>query len=288
MKKLISIFLTVCMCFSIGMVLTSCGDNENHEHTYKTEWTYDDTYHWHACEGEDCTDVSDKAEHTWNDGEITTEATAEADGVKTFTCTVCGNTKTEVVKYVAQDVDKSGYSIFNEEDHYCIVKHNQIGLPVEVYSESAFSGERDYGDRDLEWSIEYTSDNLISSIVSSYRHYEFEYNQYDGMGMELTRKEMKKWEKAMENSDGSRGFKFKEEQILPITQQHGIKFGKDFSEEEFVLAVNMLYSDYCKVLGGDLQLYIKMAKAFLCDDDFDGTGSEKLALYYRYIVDNEG
>jgi len=120
------------------------------------------------------------------------------------------------------------------------------------------------------------------------RHYEFEYNQYDGMGMELTRKEMKKWEKAMENSDGSRGFKFKEEQILPITQQHGIKFGKDFSEEEFVLAVNMLYSDYCKVLGGDLQLYIKMAKAFLCDDDFDGTGSEKLALYYRYIVDNEG
>jgi len=164
------------MCFSIGMVLTSCGDNENHEHTYKTEWTYDDTYHWHACEGEDCTDVSDKAEHTWNDGEITTEATAEADGVKTFTCTVCGNTKTEVVKYVAQDVDKSGYSIFNEEDHYCIVKHNQIGLPVEVYSESAFSGERDYGDRDLEWSIEYTSDNLISSIVSSYRHYEFEYN----------------------------------------------------------------------------------------------------------------
>ncbi len=176
MKRLISILLTVCMCFSIGMVLTACGDKESHGHAYKTEWAYDDTYHWHACEGEDCTDVSDKAEHTWNDGVITAEATAEADGAKTFTCTVCGKTKTEVVEYVAQAVDKSGYSIFNEEDHWNIVKHNQIGLPVEVYYECAFAGERDEGERKLEYSIEYTSDNLISSIVSPYRHYEFEYN----------------------------------------------------------------------------------------------------------------
>lgn len=176
MKRLISILLTVCMCFSIGMVLTACGDNESHEHTYKTEWAYDDMHHWHACEGEDCTEMYDKAEHTWNDGEITTEATAEADGVKTFTCTVCGKTKTKALEYVVTNVDKSGYSFFNEEDHYCIIKRNQIGLPVEVYSESAFAGERDEGDRDLEYSIEYTSDNLISSIVSPYRYYEFEYN----------------------------------------------------------------------------------------------------------------
>ena len=118
------------------------------------------------------------------------------------------------------------------------------------------------------------------------RHYDFEYNQYDGKGMELSRREMKMWEKKMENSDGTHGLKFKEEQILPIAQQHCIKFGKDFTEDEFVMTVNMMYSDYCKVLGGDMQLYVKMAKAFLCDDDFDGTGSEKLALYYRYIVDD--
>ena len=78
MKKLITLLLTVCMCLSVGVVLTAC--DEEHEHTYKTEWSKDATHHWHACEGKDCTDVSDKAEHVWNEGEVTTEATAEADG----------------------------------------------------------------------------------------------------------------------------------------------------------------------------------------------------------------
>jgi hypothetical protein len=36
-------------------------------------------------------------EHTWNDGEITTPATCTADGVKTYKCTGCGETKTEVI-----------------------------------------------------------------------------------------------------------------------------------------------------------------------------------------------
>ena len=44
-----------------------------------------------GCEDKDgCT-------HVWNDGEITTAATCTQDGVKTFTCTLCGETHTEVV-----------------------------------------------------------------------------------------------------------------------------------------------------------------------------------------------
>ena len=44
-----------------------------------------------GCEDKDgCT-------HVWNDGEITTAATCTQDGVKTFTCTLCGETRTEVV-----------------------------------------------------------------------------------------------------------------------------------------------------------------------------------------------
>ena len=178
MKRLISILLTVCMCFSIGMVLTACGDNESHEHTYKTEWAYDDTHHWHACEGEDCTEVSDKAEHTWNGGEITTEATADADGIKTFACNVCGKTKTEVVEYVEQGVDRSGYSIFyfdTSDDAIYLIEHNEAGLPVAVYYDEAFFGQR-YGERQLEYSIEYSNDHLISSIKSPYYYYEIEYN----------------------------------------------------------------------------------------------------------------
>ena len=35
--------------------------------------------------------------HSWDEGKITTEPTCVADGVKTFTCTVCNETKTETV-----------------------------------------------------------------------------------------------------------------------------------------------------------------------------------------------
>ena len=35
--------------------------------------------------------------HTWNDGVVTTPATCTAAGVKTYTCTVCGETKTEAI-----------------------------------------------------------------------------------------------------------------------------------------------------------------------------------------------
>jgi len=35
--------------------------------------------------------------HTWDNGVVTTEPTAEKDGVKTYTCTVCNETKTETI-----------------------------------------------------------------------------------------------------------------------------------------------------------------------------------------------
>ena len=35
--------------------------------------------------------------HTWDNGVVTTEPTAEKDGVKTYTCTVCNATKTEAI-----------------------------------------------------------------------------------------------------------------------------------------------------------------------------------------------
>ncbi len=40
-------------------------------------------------------------EHSWNDGEATTPATCTEAGVKTFTCTVCGETKTETINMLA-------------------------------------------------------------------------------------------------------------------------------------------------------------------------------------------
>ena len=40
---------------------------------------------------------TESGQHTWNDGQITTAATCTENGVMTYTCTMCSDTKTEVI-----------------------------------------------------------------------------------------------------------------------------------------------------------------------------------------------
>lgn len=63
-----------------------------HEHTYSEEWSSDENNHWHKAT---CNhDVkNDESAHTFDDGLVTTEPTETQNGVKTFTCTVCGYKK---------------------------------------------------------------------------------------------------------------------------------------------------------------------------------------------------
>ncbi|MGN1052526.1 MAG: InlB B-repeat-containing protein, partial [Candidatus Scatosoma sp.] len=75
-----------------------CGyERPAHTHQASTEWLNDDTQHWHECTANGCNEQLDKAAHTWNEGEVTTPATEATDGERTFTCTVCGRTKTESI-----------------------------------------------------------------------------------------------------------------------------------------------------------------------------------------------
>ena len=41
--------------------------------------------------------------HVWDDGKLTTQPTATKDGVKTFTCTRCGATRTETIPATGED-----------------------------------------------------------------------------------------------------------------------------------------------------------------------------------------
>lgn len=105
MKRIISALLAICTCLSVGAMLSAC-DDKAHTHSYKAEWTYDATHHWHECEGEACIEVSDKAEHVWDEGRITTEATASVSGEKTYTCTVCQATKGEALAFAGISEEK--------------------------------------------------------------------------------------------------------------------------------------------------------------------------------------
>ena len=112
------------------------------------------------------------------------------------------------------------------------------------------------------------------------------YRDYGESEYKLTPSEIRKWEKGLESADGTKGAKFQPEQVKQVAQSLGIDF-KEFSPELLSAVTNSLYSDYCKILGSDIVTYVKMAKAFLMDDDFDGEPEEKAYLYYTSIVDKE-
>ena len=89
MKKTVaSVIVVLLLCVSCMM--------EPHEHTYSSTWTYDAQYHWHAATCEHTDEVSDKAPHSWDEGK-TVAATCTKAGTITFTCTVCGATRTETI-----------------------------------------------------------------------------------------------------------------------------------------------------------------------------------------------
>ena len=71
------------------------------EHTMSSTYKTDAKEHWRVCDV--CGyEMEAKAEHSWDSGAVTTPATTEKEGVKTYTCTVCKATKTEAVPKTAK------------------------------------------------------------------------------------------------------------------------------------------------------------------------------------------
>lgn len=116
----------------------------------------------------------------------------------------------------------------------------------------------------------------------------FDYNTYGGRDYgedeyRLTPTEIRKWEKELKSSGGSA---FTVDQVRQVAQQYGIRFD-EFTPELLTTITNMMYSDYKDSVRGDINVYVKMAKDFLCDEDFDGEPEEKAYLYYNAIVNKE-
>ena len=70
-------------------------------HSYGAWTKLNNTQHQRVCAND--TSHKETANHTWNAGVITTPATATADGVMTYTCTVCGATRTEKIPKTAPE-----------------------------------------------------------------------------------------------------------------------------------------------------------------------------------------
>lgn len=112
-----------------------------------------------------------------------------------------------------------------------------------------------------------------------------------GESAKLMNHDLMHWEKKLRNADGTKGKHFEMQQVEEVANKLGVRFD-GFSEKEFCMTMNMLYSDFCEVLRPlvsperEAYCYAKLAQAWLEDDDGPAP-AEKLALYYYCIVDED-
>lgn len=101
-------------------------------------------------------------------------------------------------------------------------------------------------------------------------------------GFSMTKQEAESWVSRMKNADGSVGAHWALDQTEQVRTQHGI----DCDPMKFWVAMNMMYSDYCKVAKKNnvstLDFFVDMAKALLDDADAQ---PDKLARYWKYVAE---
>lgn len=75
--------------------------HEADEGDVKNEWKHDGENHWHVY---GCGTIMNKESHTWDTGKVTKAATCTEKGETTYTCSKCGETKTE------EDIPAKGHA----------------------------------------------------------------------------------------------------------------------------------------------------------------------------------
>lgn len=150
------------------------------------------------------------------------------------------------------------------------------------YYEGEFRGRT--GDHRMDYGEDYRMD------YGDYRRDYADHNDYYGDmgdygGGYLSPDELRHWEKKlMQGMEKGEKDMMSREKILKRAEDMGIKF-EEFTPDELVVATLMMYTDYCSTIGkASLDMYIKLAKDFLCDEDAGVQYGEKLAAYYDHIA----
>lgn len=94
--KMKAFVLAVVIIFSFGVVMTGCNNEVSADLSSSTTMNSSDPIHEESV----IVSVIESSVHTshiYDNGTITREATCGEDGVKTYTCTECGETKTETI-----------------------------------------------------------------------------------------------------------------------------------------------------------------------------------------------
>lgn len=146
-KSLFTILAIALMLVLSLSVLTACNKNK---HEFSSKWKFDETNHWHECMTKKHSDVADKADHTFNEGVVTTPATETTEGVLTLTCTVCGFQKTKPIDKLehVHTFDMTKWSYDNDKHwHPATCAHTDLKKDEaeHAWNEGVITKPADYG-----------------------------------------------------------------------------------------------------------------------------------------------
>ena len=144
-----------------------------------------------------------------------------------------------------------------------------------------------------EYHGDFADDGRRSSVTGRYIRDRRDYGKHDNDrdDIKLSKSELKTWKRNLKNADGSMGEHFTHEQIHEAATHIGAEYD-GYDEHELCMVANMLYSDLSEALRSiiprdkEAMIYAKMARCWLEDEDAP-KGSEKLAMYYYCIADND-
>lgn len=90
----------------------------------------------------------------------------------------------------------------------------------------------------------------------------------------------------MENEDGTRGPHWSMEETTSLANQYGVRLDEKFNKCDWYVALNMIYSDYYKVIvnisnSTHAKFFVEFAKAWMNDKDID---EGKMWYYYTYVM----
>ena len=137
---------------------TVCGNTKtakigmlDHEHTFDmTKWSYNAENHWHPATCGHTDEKKDLGTHVWNEGVVTTQPTETTEGVKTYTCTYCGNTKTAKIGMLDHEhtFDMTKWS-YDTENHWhpatCAHTDEKKDLAAHNWNAGVITKPADYG-----------------------------------------------------------------------------------------------------------------------------------------------
>ena len=121
-------------------------------HKIKSTYETDANQHWKICSV--CSIIMvNKENHSWNGGVITTSPTCTATGIRTYTCTVCGRTRTETVAALGHSPKSTYENDANQHWKICSrcsaittakANHNWNGGTVTSSATCTAAGNRKY------------------------------------------------------------------------------------------------------------------------------------------------